>query len=292
MASHGPCVAVLFAVICDSARLYETLGDDQAHRRIADCAQAMAAAVLAQGGRVVKTVDAEMLAVLPDADCAFRAAAEMKDAQASGQLPIRVGFHIGPVIEEAGDVFGDTVNLSARVMALAHAGETLFTDAAARALSSEYRSGTRLVDREVTVKGKSAPISVHELVVRDQDMTTMALTPSAQRVSRVRLGLDFQGRRLVVGGSVERVTIGRVDMNDLVIPDTAVSRLHATIQERRGHFQITDSSTNGTYVQIDGRAPLLLKRDTVQLAGTGSLSLGRPPSLNADNLIWFELIER
>lgn len=280
-------VAVLFAVVCDSERLYETMGDDGAHRRIAACADAMASTISTQDGRVIKTADAELLAVLPDADAAYRAAFEMIDSQLPGSLPLRIGFHVGPVIEDAGDIFGDTVNLAARITALARAGEVLITDQAVGALADRNRDGTRLLDRETTVKGKSAPITVHEMVIPDQDMTVMAGIAKSPRQSEARLSLEFQGRRLTVGGATGKITIGRVDDNDLMVPDTAVSRRHATIEGRRGHFHISDISTNGTYVQAEDRVPLLLKREKLQLTGSGSISLGRSTAVNSENLIWF-----
>lgn len=288
MSNNDTHIAVLFAVICDSERLYETLGDDRAHRRIAGCAEAMATTIAAHGGRVVKTADAELLAVLPEADSAYLAAFDMMDAQWPGGLPVRVGFHVGPVIKNAGDVYGDTVNLAARVTALARAGETLITDEAVRNLSARNLEGTRLLDRETTVKGKSAPITVHEIAVAHEDMTVMAGFATSPRQSEARLGLLYKDLRLSVGGRAEKITIGRVEENDLTIPDTAVSRRHATIEGRRGHFEITDISTNGTYVQADGRAPLLLKREKLQLIGSGSISLGRTPDANLENLIRFE----
>lgn len=281
-------VAVLFAVVCDSVRLYETLGDDRAHRRIAECAEAMATAVTAQHGRVVKTADAEMLAVLPDADGAYRAASAILDQQQSGALPVRAGFHVGPVIDDAGDVYGDTVNLAARVMALARAGEVLITEAAVRSMSAATRSGTRLLDRETAVKGKRLPIAVHEMVREDQDMTVLGAFAAAPKRREARLALEHQGRRLTVDGPAGTLTIGRVDGNDLMVPDGAVSRRHATIEARQGGFHISDISTNGTYVQNDGRTPLLLKRERLQLTGSGTISLGRAPGGNEDNLVRFE----
>ena len=288
MSNKDTQVAVLFATVCDSERLYETLGDDRAHRRIAECAEAMASAIAAEGGRVVKTADAEMLAVLRDADSAFRAASDILDRQASGMLPIRIGFHVGPVIVDAGDVYGDTVNLAARVMALARAGEGLVTDAAVQAMSGANRESTRLLNRETSVKGKSLPISVHEIVRVDQDMTMLGAFTAAPQRRVARLGLVHKGRRLTIDGPAGKITIGRVDENDLVVPDEAVSRLHATIEARHGHFHISDISTNGTYVQAEGQAPLLLKREGLQLTGSGAISLGRAPDGNDDNLIRFE----
>ena len=43
-------------------------------------------------------------------------------------------------------------------------------------------------------------------------------------------------------------------------------------------------------VQAEGMAPLLLKREKLQLTGSGSISLGRSTAGNSENLIWFEPI--
>jgi adenylate cyclase len=46
---------------------------------------------------------------------------------------VRVGLHTGPAIERAGDWFGATVNLAARVSGTAAGGEALLTDGTRRA---------------------------------------------------------------------------------------------------------------------------------------------------------------
>jgi adenylate cyclase len=50
-----------------------------------------------------------------------------------GALPVRVGMHTGPAVERDGDWYGGTVNVAARVAALAAAGEVLLTEATATA---------------------------------------------------------------------------------------------------------------------------------------------------------------
>ena len=289
MSHNGTHVAVMFAAVCDSERLYETLGDDRAHRMIAQCADAMASAVDSEHGRVVKTADAEMLAMLPDPDRAYRAASTILEQQTGG-LAVRIGFHAGPVIAHQGDIYGDTVNLAARVMALARPGEALVTDAAVQEMTPTNRSGTRLLDRETAVKGKALPITVHEIVRADQEMTMVGGFTATPQVRESRLGLLHKGRRWIVDGAAGSITIGRVDTNDLIVPDDAVSRMHATIEGRHGHFHISDVSTNGTYVQSENSPPLLLKRERLHLTGSGTISLGRAPDGSEENLIRYKLL--
>ena len=110
-------LAVLFADIAGSTRLYDTLGDTQAKVLIDECIGIMRDVVGRYSGRVIKTIGDEVMCVLPDADSGHLAATDMQlritalPPVSDVKRAIRVGFHFGPVIEEASDVFGDTVNL-------------------------------------------------------------------------------------------------------------------------------------------------------------------------------------
>src|SRR5258705_13302343 len=69
-------LAVLFADVSGSTKLYETVGDAEALRTIGRCLSLVRLACEGQGGRVVKTIGAEIMAVFPPADTAAGAAAE------------------------------------------------------------------------------------------------------------------------------------------------------------------------------------------------------------------------
>src|SRR4029079_305100 len=77
-------------------------------------------------------------------------------------LSVRVGFHSGPVISHAADVFGDTVNVAARVVAHAKPGQILVAKQTVRRLPMEEGS-VRFVG-STQVKGKSVPIELFEIV--------------------------------------------------------------------------------------------------------------------------------
>ena len=115
---------VLFADVAGSTKLYDALGDTQAKAMVDECIGIMRAVVAQYGGRVIKTIGDEVMCVLPHADTGVLAGTDMQTRVAA--LPIvsdvkraiRVGFPFGPVIEENNDVFGDTVNLAARMAGL------------------------------------------------------------------------------------------------------------------------------------------------------------------------------
>jgi len=71
-------LAVLFADITGSAKLYETLGDAEALATVERCLAVMRQACVDGGGRVVKTIGDEVMAVFPAADAAARAATDMQ----------------------------------------------------------------------------------------------------------------------------------------------------------------------------------------------------------------------
>lgn len=120
-------LCVLFADVSGSTRLYGKLGDAEALRAIGRCMERMELAVLANTGRVVKTIGDEIMAVFDTVDAGMLAAIAMQQGiddlppVAGGKMAIRVGFHFGPAVDDNKDIFGDTVNVAARLAGLAKA---------------------------------------------------------------------------------------------------------------------------------------------------------------------------
>ena len=72
-------------------------------------------------------------------------------------------------------------------------------------------------------------------------------------------------------GPVNIFAIGRVDGNDMIMPDYAISKQHATIEIKRGNYLIRDGgSTNGT--MINGKR---LDKKPVQIRDTDVVAFGR-----------------
>jgi pSer/pThr/pTyr-binding forkhead associated (FHA) protein len=86
--------------------------------------------------------------------------------------------------------------------------------------------------------------------------------------------------------------LGRAKDCDLRVMGARTSRHHARIVYRHGKFVLIDQSTNGTYVQPEGGAQvLLLDQEEYPLAGAGSISLGGPTHLATDGLIEYQFEE-
>src|ERR1051326_5079213 len=91
------------------------------------CRDHLRKAAEACGARVVDRAADKLMALLAAPDAAAEAAAAMHTAmegfaQGKAKLALGVGFHHGPVIQKENEVFGDTVNLAARLFGHAASG--------------------------------------------------------------------------------------------------------------------------------------------------------------------------
>ena len=271
-------LAVLFADVSGSTRLYETLGDERALATIGHCLALVRAACEGNAGRVIKTIGDEAMAVFPAADNAAQAAAEMQarvaaePAIAAERLMIRVGFHYGPALTTEGDVFGDSVNVAARLVGVAHGAQVITSAATVSALSPWLRARARELTA-LTVKGKLRDMCVFELLWQDSadDLTTLSTRVISQAAElRVRHG----GHEVVLGEWKSSLALGRDAQNDIVITDRLASRMHAHIERRRDRFVLVDHSSNGTFLTLDGEPEIPLRREEFILRGHGRISFG------------------
>ncbi|HET6361805.1 MAG TPA: tetratricopeptide repeat protein [Gemmatimonadota bacterium] len=125
--------------------------------------QGAARAAVEGRGRVVKFLGDGALAEFASARAALEAAFALREAfpsSGSRATAIRIGLHVGEVAGAPdGDLYGDGVNLAARIQAVADPGEIVVSEDAARAL--RHGRGFRfdaLGSR--TVKGYRHPVSV------------------------------------------------------------------------------------------------------------------------------------
>ncbi len=286
-AKDGQNLAVLFADIDGSTKLYEVHGDETAHRLTAECLTVLDTQAGLAGGRTVKTSGDGVMCVFATPDEAFRAATLMRDAQKRTHLSIHAGFHFGPVIEHAGDYYGDTVNLASRVADLAKAGEILVTEDTVVRLSPALRASTRWLDK-ASVKGKKEPVGVYMVVAEEENMTVIRSPLVVDDSEKPRLDLRYRDTVVTLEEPMPEFVLGRQDVCDLVIDSTYASRRHATIQAVRGKVFLKDHSTNGTYVRNAEGEVLFVKREMVQLSGKGTIFIGREPELAEEDGIAFK----
>ena len=287
-------LAILFADMSGSSLIYEVLGDQAAQKLVTDCMSILSRVAEDHQGTVIKTIGDEVMCTFPGANLAVTAAIEMHRnlentvfVNKPGLPPpsIRVGIHWGPVIHERDDVFGDTVNLAARMATIAKSRQILMTEQTVAETPPEMQAMVRCIDR-TRVKGKTVEIDIYEFIWEQQDATFMVQRSPLASPSQFRLILRFGYQTIELDSNRPIATPGRRRRTDLVIDDVHVSRTHARIECRRGKFVLIDQSTNGTYVRTQGveSETTLVHRDEVQLSGSGIIGVGRlvdPDSLEA-----------
>ena len=89
-------------------------------------------AVEHHGGRTFKTTGDGFLATFPSVNEALDAAIEIQNGFAERPFKMRLGINLGDVIEDNGDMFGDGVNVAARLEAMAEPNSIYVSEAVVR----------------------------------------------------------------------------------------------------------------------------------------------------------------
>ena len=289
-------MAILFADIGRSTSLYQSAGDSQAHQLITDSLTNMRNAVEAAGGELLRTVGDAVLASFTDCDAACAASVAIQKVHRSSPLSVRVGFHWGHAIADRGDVYGNAVNIAARVSGLANTHEIMTTQEVVDRLTALPFGPAQLLD-VLPLRGVDVPLSIYRIPWEEQSLDTL---------TQVALGSEVQGRRSVnlklelsnadktitLQSNGQKCTIGRSEDSTLQAPHNAASRVHATIECKQGKYVLEDLSTNGTYVIKNGQPYVFVHRDSVTIDGTGILTTGYLPKdeLDEGNAIKFNTL--
>jgi adenylate cyclase len=120
--------AICFLDITGYTRLTRERGDAAAGDLAEELGALVTRTAVGHGGRPVKWLGDGVMVYFPDPASAALAALDMVDGVVSSGLPpAHVGLHAGPVLSQAGDYFGETVNLASRIAEYARPGEVLVT---------------------------------------------------------------------------------------------------------------------------------------------------------------------
>jgi adenylate cyclase len=288
--------AIVFADIVDSTRMYESLGDNVAKKLITELEEAIAEVVEACGGHVVEIIGDEVMSRYNDASTAVTAACRIQErvdlyADQSGMpMAARIGLHYGPAILEDGRMYGDSVNVAARMAAIAQARQIITTEQVVQALPAEQRSMARRFDK-VKVKGKFAHMIIYDLLWHKEDVTFIHTAPITQNLKTKTLVLQYNHKTYRMPPTQGSVHIGRDPKNQLIVNASSASRTHAVLEFYRGKYVLKDISTNGTYVTTQNNQSLYLRRETVPLLGHGKIGLGEPVSEKNQHLISYHFQE-
>lgn len=277
-------VAVMLADVSGSTALYEEVGNVEALRLVSECLDRLRGIIDAHGGQFISSKGDDVLSIFTDPNAALDVGMAMFEITSGGTLSLHAGIDHGPVIRARDDVFGDAVNIAARLSGVATAGEVLCTQDFYDRLDQGRRSMLRFFGPR-HFKGKAeqcnvylfsdaAPGQATEIAFAGSPMRAVEPT---ERVTGTVAALRF-AKETVVCSNRKQVTIGRAPDCDLVMPMPWVSRQHATIEVRDDKVYVVDRSSSGTFVRFDGQPPVHVSRETMMLPRSCTLTLSRIPT--------------
>ena len=288
-------LAVVFADICRSTRLFEQFGDERALEVISKVIAMLKEETLCRGGTVIKTIGDEIMSSFPDLITAVDSARAMHrvvkaDPElAELRIAMRIGLHFGDVISENQDIFGDAVIVAARACQLAGMDQIITTKDTIELLPTDLFMFTRHLGC-ITVKGKDRGLDFFEVFWQEDraELTTVQYHEAAgEDAIHHILTLEFKSQAMEITDKQPHFQLGRGEENDLIVANQYVSNRHATIEYRNGRFILVDHSTNGTYLHVEDRESVYVHRDEAHLTGAGVISLGRSISTDHPGIIRF-----
>jgi adenylate cyclase len=210
--------AILAADVAGYSRLMHS-DEEATHDKLTSLlTDAVAPAISEHGGHIVKNTGDGFLAEFPSAVEAVRAAIQFQtrikeltiDDQEDRRIAFRVGINIGDVIVEPNDIFGDGVNIAARLESIAEPGGICISSAAYDQVRGKV--GVEFADLgEQNLKNIALPVRAYALQLPDTlpivsflNMTggfPFRLWP-ARGVRRARIGLTIAFLLLMTGGGV------------------------------------------------------------------------------------------
>lgn len=291
--------AIMFADIAGSTRLYNQLGDARAELLISTRLAIMCDITVNYNGRVIKKIGDEIMCRFPTAEDAACAATDMHIKKVTNDdtdpLYIRVGLHYGNIIVKDNDIFGDAVNIAARMAAIAKANQSITTESFVKLLSSNTKSKTRLFD-SARVKGIDEEINIYQILWEEGNVTTFATPRHLQQISQanVSIVLRFNSEERFYSDSdiSTAVSMGRDSACDITIDAKFASRSHVNLEFRRGKFVLVDHSTNGTYVKLNDNDEIFIRREELPLLGEGFITLGEEYTPVRINNIYFNVLQK
>lgn len=277
VSSSIECV-VLFADVVGSTQLYERIGDSAAFRQVDKCLKSVQKSIESKQGNVIKHTGDGFLAVFRSTNDAAEASVAIHNnlpfQQPGIRLSVKIGFQAGHVIQQHNDIFGETVNLAARLTELSTPGRVIISGETAELLGKEWKALlTPLTPR--ILRGASRPVSLFELKCDTMgDATVVREIPLDMLVDEPELKLVLNEQSLTLNKKFPIARVGRDSSADLRVSDTRASRRHAEIELRGDKFILNDRSSNGTYICIDTEKELFICREEFILHDKGHISLG------------------
>jgi len=190
-AKPAPTRRLAAIMACDISGYSRVMGLDESRalRHVERLTKLTESAVERFGGGILKRLGDGVLIEFPSAvtavECAItmqqRLAAYNREAPEAERFGLRIGIHLGEVVDAGSDVLGDGLNIASRIEPLAPPGGICISDDVRRQLQNQARFRTASLGAQ-QLKNIAQPLEVHRVLL-DGEVAPAGATVSAAKTA-------------------------------------------------------------------------------------------------------------
>ncbi len=291
-------LAVLYADVSGSTRLYEQFGDAIARTDLALCIEMLRDIASGLSGETLKTIGDEIMVAFTEPVKAALCATEMQAGlRRSGEegvfkmgvLHIKIGWHYGSVVWRDNDLIGEAPITAQQIIKLAKADEILTSRQAVDTLPPPLFPDIHPIEK-VPAEAWNGELAIFKMPwERTGEETQISSRPRLSATAgEIALVVNYGEQRLRIDSRNSSCSVGRGKQAGLQVNGRLTSRQHAELSFRNGRFYLRDESTNGSYVVAEDGARKHLRREEDVLSGRGRIGFGAWPDDDADGSVAFD----
>ena len=186
MSSSRQLAAIMFTDIVGYTAL---MGNDEqkAFQVLDQSRQIQKPIILKYNGKWIKELGDGVMASFTTVSDAVHAAIEIqRSCNATDEFKLRIGIHLGEVVFEDGDVFGDGVNVASRIQSAAYPGSIFISEAVQKSLSNKKEFQSRFF-KEEKLKNVREPVKVFQVIEEGVTTATLQLSQKIPRSAKLFL---------------------------------------------------------------------------------------------------------
>jgi len=184
-------MTIMFTDIKGSTTYFESRGDINGLSMVYKHNELLFPIIEHHQGTIVKTIGDSIMASFPDAVGGVQAAIEMQRTLSTynathpkqDHIQIRIGLNAGRGIVENRDVFGDIVNVAARIESLAEPGQILVSQTVYEAVRQTDDIICRYFDC-TKIKGREEDIELYQVIWGEEEITLSSKRSATQSVKQ------------------------------------------------------------------------------------------------------------